>query len=191
LRRDRPFVGTVDATLLINRSYSHTPFTLKGAAAATRSAAAPRRTTPHHAARCLGYPQSFQLAKTHHKISLLDVISRVFPSKFHQIHIYFRFPRMKFTLKSCQIVAGISTVCQFHGFFSSNCRRVFDVWSNCAPRMPLKRSRAARGVAAADFKALKTLFESRNPLSFTFYYTSQNVFFVSLTRFFPLSYFFL
>ena len=110
--------------------------------------------------------------------------SRFFPSKFHQIHIYFRFPRMKFTLKSCQIVAGISTVCQFHGFFSSNCRRVFDVWPNCAPRMPLKRSRAARGVAAADFKALKTLFESRNPLRFTFYYTSQNVFFVSLTRFF-------
>ena len=60
----------------------------------------------------------------------------------------------------------------------------FDVWPNCAPRMPLKRSRAARGVAAADFKALKTLFESRNPLRFTFYYTSQNVFFVSLTRFF-------
>ena len=67
----------------------------------------------------------------------------------------------------------------------------FDVWPNCAPRMPLKRSRAARGVAAADFKALKTLFESRNPLRFTFYYTSQNVFFVSLTRFFffPTSFF--
>ena len=92
---------------------------------------------------------------------------------------------MSFTFKTCQTVAGISTFIQFHDFFFLLIfGGFFDVWPNCAPRMPLKRSRAARGVAAADFKALKTLFESRNPLRFTFYFTSQNVFFVSLTRFF-------
>ena len=86
-----------------------------------RTATAPRDCSPHW----------FQIAKSCHKISSINVISRVFSSKFHQIDMYFRFPRMSFTLKSGKIVAGISTVRQFHEFFKSNFRRVFVLWPNC------------------------------------------------------------
>ena len=61
--------------------------------------------------------QRLQIAKTRHKISSLDVISRVFPSRFQQIYIYFRFRRASFILKICQTVADISMVCQFHEIF--------------------------------------------------------------------------
>ena len=78
-----------------------------------------------------GGPQWFQITKTCHKISCINVISRVFPSKFHQIDMYFRFPRMSYTQKSRQIVAGISTVRQFHEFFKSNFWQVFDIRPYC------------------------------------------------------------
>ena len=81
---------------------------------------------------CAHSAQWFQIAKTRHKISSIDVISRVFPSKFQQIHIYFHFRGIRFTLRNCQTVAGISTVCQFHDFLKSNFWRVFDIWPNCA-----------------------------------------------------------
>ena len=71
------------------------------------------------------------IAKSCHKISSINVISRVFLSKFHQIDMYFHFPRMSFTLKSCKIVAGISTVRQFHKFFKSNFWQVFDIRPYC------------------------------------------------------------
>ena len=45
--------------------------------------------------------------------------------------MYFRFPRMSFTLKSCKIVAGISTVRQFHEFLKSNFWQVFDIRPYC------------------------------------------------------------
>ena len=61
--------------------------------------------------------QRLQVAKTRHKISSLDVISLVFPGRFQQIYIYFRFRRISFILKICQTVAGLSMVRQFHDFF--------------------------------------------------------------------------
>ena len=79
-----------------------------------------------------GGPQWFQITKTCHKISCINVISRVFPSKFHQIDIYFRFPRLSFTLKSCQnscrhkYALSISRI-----FYESNFWRVFDIRPNC------------------------------------------------------------
>ena len=52
------------------------------------------------------------------KISSLDVISRVFSSKFHQIYlINISGHCIRFTFKSCQTVAGISIATQFHEFF--------------------------------------------------------------------------
>ena len=53
-------------------------------------------------------PQWFQIAKTRHKISFIDVISRVFPSEFQQIYIYFRSGGFRLPLKICQIVTGLS-----------------------------------------------------------------------------------
>jgi hypothetical protein len=70
--------------------------------------------------------------KTRQKMSSLDVISRVFPSRFQQNLIYFRFWGMSFILIICQTVAGISVVRQFHDFFKSNFWRVFDIWPYCA-----------------------------------------------------------
>ena len=72
------------------------------------------------------------IAKSCHKISSINVISRVSRGKFHQIDVYFCFPRISFTLKSCQIVAGISTVRQFHEFLKSYFWRVFDIRPYCA-----------------------------------------------------------
>ena len=71
--------------------------------------------------------QRLQIAKTRHKISSLDVISRVFPSRFQQVYIYFRFRWTSFILKICQTVADLSMVCQFHEFLKSNFRRIFDI----------------------------------------------------------------
>ena len=56
---------------------------------------------------CAHSAQWSQIAKPRHKISSIDVISRVFPSKFQQIHIYFHFRGIRFTLRNCQTVAGI------------------------------------------------------------------------------------
>ena len=66
------------------------------------------------------------------------MISRAFLSKFQQIYIYFCFWEKSFTHKSCQIVAGICTVCQFHDFFSSNFQWNFEVWPNCPSPGTLK-----------------------------------------------------
>ena len=73
------------------------------------------------------------------KISLLEAISRVFPSsKFQYIHIpsVSGDSRVCFTsFKICQIVAGTSVICQFHDFFLN---LIFDgfsaIWPNCGPR---------------------------------------------------------
>ena len=69
-------------------------------------------------------PQCFQIAKPRHKIS---VISRVFPSRFKQVYIYFRFRVMSFSTKICQTVVAISSVRQFNEFLKSNFGRVFDI----------------------------------------------------------------
>ena len=54
-------------------------------------------------------------------LSSLDVISRVFSSNFHQIHLIDVSGHcIRFTFKSCQIVAGISITSQFHDFFESH-----------------------------------------------------------------------
>jgi len=55
------------------------------------------------------------------KIRSFDVISRVFPSKFQQIHIISVSGHcMCLVLKICQTVAGISKTSAFHEFFGSN-----------------------------------------------------------------------
>ena len=77
----------------------------------------PRRRRRQRCRRRHHSSQRLQIAKTRQKISSLDVISRVFPSKFQQIYIYFRFRRVSFILKICQTVADLSMVCQFHEFF--------------------------------------------------------------------------
>ena len=61
--------------------------------------------------------QWFQILKTSHKISSFDVISRVFPSKFQQIYIYFHIWRMGSLLKVCQTVTGISMVLSISRIF--------------------------------------------------------------------------
>ena len=81
--------------------------------------------------------QWFQTTKTRHKMSSLDVISRVFPSRYQQNHIYFCFREMSFILKICQTVAGLSIVRQFH-FWNLNFGG-FDIWPYCAaPILPRK-----------------------------------------------------
>ena len=52
------------------------------------------------------------------KISSLDVISRDFSSKFHQIHLINLSGHycLRFIFKSCQTVAVISIASQFHDF---------------------------------------------------------------------------
>ena len=75
------------------------------ATAAARTATPPPSTLP--SARRRHSSQRLQIAKTRQKISSLDVISRVFPSKFQQIYIYFRFRRVSFILKICQTVADL------------------------------------------------------------------------------------
>ena len=62
--------------------------------------------------------QWFHTAEIRRKCNLLDVISRVFPNKFQQIHI----PSVSnhcilCIFKTCQIVAGTSMIRQFHEFF--------------------------------------------------------------------------
>ena len=52
------------------------------------------------------------------KISLPDMISQIFPSKFQQIHIItVSGGCVPFTLKIYQTVVGISMISQFHEFF--------------------------------------------------------------------------
>ena len=70
------------------------------------------------------------------KISSLDVISRVFSSKFHQIHlINVSGHCMHFIFKICQSVPGISItkylVSQFHEFSEFYFWRIFATWANC------------------------------------------------------------
>jgi len=61
------------------------------------------------------------------KIRSFDVISRVFPSKFQQIHIITVSGHcMRLVLKICQTVAGMSKTSPFHEFFGSNFWRVFE-----------------------------------------------------------------
>ena len=58
------------------------------------------------------------MAKNPPKISSLKVISRVFPFKFQHILITSVFGLcVRFTFKTCQIVAGISMIRQFHEIF--------------------------------------------------------------------------
>ena len=64
-------------------------------------------------------------------MSLLDVISRVFPLKFLQIHITSVSGCLQFTYKTCQIVAGASMIRQFHEFSRFNFWRVFVIWNYC------------------------------------------------------------
>ena len=45
---------------------------------------------------------------TPHKISSVDAISRVFPSKFQQVSVLFPFPGMSLMIKICQTVSNIS-----------------------------------------------------------------------------------
>ena len=55
------------------------------------------------------------------KIRSFDVISRVFPNKFQQIHIISVSGHcMRLVLKICQTVAGISKTSPFHEFLGSN-----------------------------------------------------------------------
>jgi hypothetical protein len=68
------------------------------------------------------------MAKTHHKLGSLDVISRVFPSKFTSIFV----SGDEFYTKICRTVGGISMIHQFHEFLKSNFRRVFAIQPYCA-----------------------------------------------------------
>ena len=53
------------------------------------------------------------------RVSLLEVISRIFSTKFQQIHITSVFGHfMNFLLKMCQTVATISMTNQFHEFLN-------------------------------------------------------------------------
>ena len=64
-----------------------------------------------------GAAQRFQMAKNPPKISSPKVISRVFPYNFQHILIAsVSGHSLRFTFKVCQIVAGISTISQFHEF---------------------------------------------------------------------------
>ena len=58
--------------------------------------------------RCVA--QWFQIAQNSPKISSPNVISRVFPCKFLQIHITSVYVCLDFTFKICQIVAGTSMI---------------------------------------------------------------------------------
>jgi len=54
------------------------------------------------------------------KISSPEVISRIFPTKFQQIHIIsvFRSFHSLHTFKICQTVVGISMISKIHEFFN-------------------------------------------------------------------------
>ena len=62
--------------------------------------------------------QWFHIAEPRRKCNSLDVISRVFPSKFLQIHITSVSGHyVVYIFKTCQIIAGTSMILQFHDFF--------------------------------------------------------------------------
>jgi hypothetical protein len=65
---------------------------------------------------------------------------------------------VRFTFKICQIIAGISIICQFHDFFKSHFWRVFAIWPNCA-----------RLVRTSDLFAM---YETGNTSSLPFWRTS-------------------
>jgi hypothetical protein len=61
--------------------------------------------------------QWFHTAETRRKCNLLDVISRVFPSNFQQIHIVSVWSHcILYIFKTCQIITGTSMIRQFHEF---------------------------------------------------------------------------
>ena len=61
--------------------------------------------------------QWIHTGETRRKCNLLDVISRVFPSKFQQIHTASVSSHcILYMFKTCQIVAGTSMIRQFHKF---------------------------------------------------------------------------
>ena len=77
--------------------------------------------------------QWFQMAKNPPRIISLDVISRVFPSKFRQIHITSVSAHSTHLIfRICQIVVGRLMTRQFHEFWKSNFWRVSAIQSNCA-----------------------------------------------------------
>ena len=79
--------------------------------------------------RCTVVASSYNLPK----ISSFDVISRVFPSKFQEIHFIFVSGHcMRFVFKIYQTVAGVSATSQFHEFVEFYFWRVFAIWTNCA-----------------------------------------------------------
>ena len=81
--------------------------------------------------------QWFQIAKTRHTISSLDVISRVFPSKFQQIYICFLFRGWVLYSKFVKTVTGVSIVRQFHKFFNL----IFGVFLIIVPTVPCMMER--------------------------------------------------
>ena len=58
------------------------------------------------------------------------MISQVFPFKLLQIYITSVSGWLHFTYKTCQIVADISKIGQFHEFSKSNFWRVFAIWNH-------------------------------------------------------------
>ena len=68
----------------------------------------------------------FQMAETRQKISLLDVLSRIFLGKCPLIYIISISggDYMRLIFKICQTVAGVSMTSQFHEFFQSDFWRV-------------------------------------------------------------------
>ena len=87
--------------------------------------------TPRHvlaSLRCFRSPM-VQNNQNQPKIRLLDVISRIFPSKFQQIHLISVSSHCKrFIFKIRQTVAGTSITSRFHDFFKSHFWRVFAIW---------------------------------------------------------------
>jgi hypothetical protein len=91
------------------------------------------------------------------KIRSIDVISRVFTSKFHQIHIISISGHcMHLLLKICQTVAGITMIGQFpkYFFFGSNFWWGFDTWPS------VRRSDAT--AACPAFRPLHTFMPIDN-----------------------------
>jgi hypothetical protein len=73
-------------------------------------------------------PQWFQKAKTRQKISLPNVISRVFSLQFSANSHNFRFRSLRglhYDFKICQIVSYITMINQFDDFFESDSWRIF------------------------------------------------------------------